>query len=357
MKSRKSHLLAAGVLATATGAAHGAYEKIIDLDGITAGTGNIQAPSFVIDGDTGYFVTSFVGALGPAVTKVEGLGSTNTQSVLADGLSLTAAGARSFGASATGMDLVGDSLIMFDTSSDAIYDIGTSLPNSARQIVSEAELDAYADPSRGNPLFGVSDRTGTYFFESGSDTLATITDPSVLAAELSAADIGAITGGTALNGLTKIGDELFFGAQGAVFAYDVTSGASREVLSSADFDAATGASGGALISNTSMFAAPDGHIYFVDSALDGIFGFDPDDPTGTLEAVLTEAQLNAGPAFDGASNPFIADLGWLNGELAFLVSLDNPVQEGGVYAIPEPSSLALLAIGALTIGCRRRRSA
>lgn len=157
-----------------------------------------------------------------------------------------------------------------------------------------------------------------------------------------------------LVGVARIGSKIYFGASTgttrSIFSFDTATSTSAVALAGTSITGVTGVTTGTTQNSflaPAFFAAPDGKLYFYDNTSNGILSFDP--AGGSVASVLTSAQLVAGPALTSTVN----GLTWHNGNLAWSVSAGA---NAGVYAIPEPAALGLLAPVAAVAFRRNRRA-
>ncbi len=369
----KTMTVATLALALATNAASATgYVQVASFSDINFdSSANDALVTGTVVGDDGYFLIK--GGDGQRLVKIADLGGAKTGSNFAT--NFTSLGDVSQDAAGI-LESFGSTLYLNDIANDAIYTFSTTGPNetAASEFLKEADGDAYAvitptnssgPPTTWNPLFGSVDPTdGSYVvYDSNTDSVARITSGS---ASLVLRDAGATPSLT-----TVIGDDIPAGLtvtdNGLLVFGDPTGGATEEIvifdpskpndpvktITEADIlPVSTGTDVG--FTNTGFFFAPDGRVYFYQNGtVDSIMSFDPDDddPASTLELVIAEAALDAGPA----NSSFVSSLTWYNGNIAWIQTLSAGGQVAGLYAIPEPTTLALLGLGGLVM--LRRRAA
>ncbi|MEM7576960.1 MAG: PEP-CTERM sorting domain-containing protein [Planctomycetota bacterium] len=349
-------------------AASANYVLLADDDTIFAGSGNTLLNAFAGDGTDAYVVVT--GGSDAAIHKVTGAGTSNTVAPQVDSATLSSITGRTT-YSAAYFDLVGNVLASGEIAGDQLYLYGLPTTNNGVVFADEASLDAFAGGSGGVFFGGVDQSNGVaYFYESRTDGIVASTGINSFATTVADTDLTALTGDDTISGLAAANGVLYFGnAAGSgntegLYSWDLGTGTGSTLVSAAQADGILGGTTGINPTNTSFFAAPDGNIYFFDTGYDAILSFDPTDALNTLQVVLSQAQLLAGPgnsgvatSSNGPSIGTVADLGWVDGQLAFLIDNDSTVtgELGGLYAIPEPATAALLGLGGLAM--LRRRSA
>jgi hypothetical protein len=164
-----------------------------------------------------------------------------------------------------------------------------------------------------------------------------------------------IVGNNAVAAFTVDGPLIIFGdsTNHSIYSYNTSNGAFNTLLTQAQIASVNGTSSEAFTA-TGMFYGPDGNVYYDEAnstTNKDIMEFNPLNPTGTLTTVLTGAQLLAGPA----DSTIVSDFTWNNGEIAWTNASTAPGAVEGIYAVPEPGSLSLLAAAGGMLTLRRRR--
>ncbi len=305
-------------------------------------------------GDTAYSIVR-AGAASPYhsyVIKTTDLGGTPTSVALTDTAGPAWAGMGvDYILPGNTLAFVGNDLMFSDTRSHQLYkvDMTTGTPSV---YLSRAQLMAQTGGARMAVNNGVTPWGEFVFYEPDTKQVFVTTGPGSVSLLISSTELQNAQGNmTVSGGLTyDASNNLYWGntTSRSMWRRD-TEGAITEILSTADITAVTGAA------NTGfgdIFYAPDGLVYFRDTTAKAILSFDPTAavPASTLAFVLTQAQLEAGPAGTGIVDP----LSWYAGtnNLAF-----STISQGnqGYYSIPEPAALALLAFGSLVLVRRRMR--
>lgn len=226
-------------------------------------------------------------------------------------------------------------------------DLGTGV---VTEVVSTADLQTVVSSPTANysAVFEVTSDGTIYAVESDTDQLVAISAGNVASIEINAADFAAALGGTSIGGIGVAGDILYLGSNSSdtLVAWNTATNMASTVLTTAEIEAVTDDIDGS-VGFGDILAGPDGLVYFYESDADYLLAFDPSDPVGSLKAVVTEADFDAGPSSDT-----INQLAFWNGSIAF-----TDTGEGFYSVVPEPASLLLTMCLVSGAALRRRRAA
>ncbi|MEM7624284.1 MAG: PEP-CTERM sorting domain-containing protein [Planctomycetota bacterium] len=349
-------LCAALTVALASGAASSQYVQLADLPTINGGDGTILISGTIV-GDTGFAMLSGSGL--QRIVKIEDLGGANIVSELTSTAALnTALGEVPSGISGT-LLASGSDLIILENTTDQIVKID-QMTGAASLLVDDTTLDGLPGVSGAATVsFGdVNPTTGNvFFYEGDTDSVYEVTGTNAVSVVLSDTELASITGDDTPGGLGVDGSGvLYFGQSTSpenVSFFDPSDMSSGTLITEADVLAAQGSGTDIGISSTAFTVLSDGSVVFANTGTpDNFVSFDPADPAGTLAIVLSEAELLAGPAAVDAAiafSEFDGEVAWFN-----LSAAGGGVP--GIYAVPEPTTAALLGLGGLAM-MRRRRSA
>lgn len=248
--------------------------------------------------------------------------------------------------------MVGDDLMFGDVRSDQVYKVNKNTGAMSVYVSKATLVGLYGTSVNVSTNNGVSPAGEYVFYESNSRNIVITTGQDSVSTLISSADLTNNTGtNTVAGGLTYDGSgKLYWGSTlagdgGGLWAWD--GGAYGQVLKRSEITSVTGA---ASIGFGDIFYAPDGLMYFRDTSARAILAFDPASPASSLQVVLDEAGLIAGPAATAFVDPFSWYAG-TNGLAFATIGSGNK----GYYALPEPGALLLLGLGSLLLV--RRRSA
>ncbi|MEM9345806.1 MAG: PEP-CTERM sorting domain-containing protein [Planctomycetota bacterium] len=326
------------------------YEQIFALSDINPSSPDAGIFGVASIGGNFVFTTAFGDAnendiiQGPPFTTV----IDNSGVLIANGNATGIAGGQFYANSAT-------TSVFVDTNSDSIFTLDVQNNTLVREK-SNAEIIAFTGLTSSSQQIdqGVLDSDGNLLFYNGSSdsiislspggTLSTFASDSDLTSGIGTDIVRSMVSDTA-NQILYIGstatDEIYsLDYSGDTFVYST-------VLANADLEAFTGST---TFGPNNLFFAPDGLVYFYDSSSDGIYSFDPGDALNSLTLVIDDDALIDGPG----GTAVLGGLVWVDGEIGWWVSRTFNGSVAGVYAIPEPSSLALLGLGGLLVTRRRR---
>ncbi len=309
---------------------------------------NSQHYSWVIDGDTSYHMLGTAARL----VKVNNLSGVQTSTELMSNAAWQIANGGSSGATSFyGLGQSGNYIQWSDSTTDAVWRVDKT-SGAITSYVSNAQILAYQQgfyPAQtGASLLTPAAVTPTgehVFYESTADDILMTTGPGALTTVATAADLTAVQGNSSISGGMgfDVNGDLYWGNNTNDAMYKYSGGTISEVLTQANIIAVTGGSAAGFGAVEGI--SPDGMVYFYETSSDDILKFDPADPATSLSIVLTKDDLLASP---GASST-VYEIGFYNDMFAY-----NNNGTRGLYYIPEPTSLALLALGGL-VGLRRRR--
>lgn len=347
MKNATEVLAALAILCAATPAWAVGYVELAPWSVV----GNGGAGShfcMAIEGQTSYHNLSISNA---RITKVQNLNGVQTSTELLSNAAWYAAngGASSNMSTWYSLGISGDYLQFAETGTDAIWRVDKNT-GAITPYVSNAAIASYLGLAETAQLLAqheVAPDGEHTFYEGKSDYILKTTGTDALTTLVSAAQLSTATGNTAVSGgLTYASNgDLYWGNNTSDNIWKLVGGTGTdivEVLSTSDIVSVTGVAGPGF---GDILAAPDGTVYFYETTSDSIMRFEAANPAITLEIYVSEAELIAGPMGSDA----VVSLAMYDGKLAW-----HRFNDYGLYVVPEPSVLALLAMGGLTLIRRRR---
>ena len=343
--------LAIALIAALPSYASAQYVQVYDLAAASDGTGQ-TIDSIISDGTTTY---NLIRATSPTagdgfITKVTdaGGGSQATSILMTSAQYGSVAGATANLGGFYGVDLVGDDITFVNFFDNAVYQVD-KVSGTPTQVTDATLIGAFTgvapnliSANTANPA------GGAVLYDSITDTILAVDSAGALSTFVSNADLMTTQGNDTIgSGMAMIGSEVYWGDSTSDGLYKSSGGVGSPVLTQAQIIAVTGETGAGF---GDIFAAPDSLIYYYDSTADSILSFDPANAASTLSVVLSESQLNAGPA----NTDSVGNLSWFKGGIAWAQTAGSGGRIPGYYAIPEPSSMLLLGLGMVTLVSRKR---
>ena len=315
---------------------------LIPWNTINGSGSSTQNYGWVLDGTTSYHA---LGATGRITKVTDFAGTPVTTELMSSATWQTASGGTGMTAF-YGFGMSGNNLQFSESASDAVWRVDKT-SGALTSYVSKSQIQSFTGsaPSLGTQ-FAVAPN-GEHVFRDGTSLgFLTTTGPGTVAWLVTSTDLSNLMGNTNVSGGFgyDLSGSLYWGSgtSGAIYKR-AADGTLSQVL---DQTALSSVAGSAVTSFGAFEGiSPDGWVYFFNNSGKNIMKFNPASPASTLAMAITTADLLASP---GASST-VYELGFYNGNLAY-----NNNATKGIYMIPEPMSLALLALGGL-VGLRRRR--
>ncbi len=323
----------------------GSYTEVHSWATIVNGNGSGSHFAAISDGANTYHLLTLNSK--PAITKVDAFGNATTlvspsQWQTASGLT----GITSF----YNLGLEGDNLLFAESSSDNVWSVNIN-SGAITTWATKSAISSYLniDMSSVALLANATSYNGDYYFyEGNSDSILKVNSSGILSNYLTQAqldelsDAGSLSGGLAFDSQGNIiwGDA----TNDSLYSWNNISQVSEQVLSASQIAAVTGSSKAAF---GDILQGIDGLVYFYETVSDNILSYDPSAPASTLNIVLSEADLLAGPA----ASDSVYSLAWYNDNLAFNVNGTK-----GFYVVPEPATVIILAGGSMLSLARRKRA-
>lgn len=342
-------------------AAEASYIQLVDRDTINGGD-NTTLISGTIVGTTGFAMLS--GGGNHRIVRIDDIGGTNSISVLTNTAAInTALGLTPNGISGT-LLASGSDLIILENTTDQVVKIDQST-GVASLLLDDATINALPGVSgEASILFGdINPVNGNpYFFEADTDSIIQVTGVNQVTFEFSSNLLAAVTGDDTPSGLAIDENGVFYFGQNSgtenasFFAFSGPLG--QTLFTESDIQAAQGVLGDTTFSSTAFTVVGDKVVFANTGSPDNFISFDADPTTAlaSLEVVLTEQELLAGPASSDAAVAFTS----FNGNIAWVNLLNGPNNAvAGFYAfVPEPgSALLTIVMASLAAIGRGRRGA
>lgn len=353
---RLTKLAVALALAALAAGSSQAYVELIDFDTVGGGLPVDRIYSHAFENvDTVYaqlWGGSSVGG-GKEIVKLTRSASGWDRTVLMDTAAWTAASGASGLTTFHGFNVVGNYVQFADSSSDAVWRVD-KMTGAVNSYVSEAAIQAHTGQSSAQLLtpYVVASGGETIFYEGQSDSILMTIGPNSLFTLVSEPLLTATFGNSSVSGgmaLDPAGN-LFWGNNTSdSLAMRSSAGMLSWALTTGDITAVTGEAAAGI---GAMKYGGDGRVYFNETTSDTIMTFNPADPAGSLNILLTNAELVGGPA----GSDSVGTMSWFDkGDGTAGVTWAKISGTGGIYFVPEPGMMALFALGAVGFFRRSRR--
>lgn len=334
------------------GSVQGQYVQLADLPTINGNDGTILISGTIVGNDA-YAMLSGGGL--HRIVKIADVGGANSVSTLTNTSDLnTTLGTVPTGISGT-LLASGGNLLILENTTDQVVQID-QMTGAASLLLSNSALDTAIGNTGPSVQFGaVSPVTGNpYFYEADTDAIYEVTAVDTVVSVVDAATLTTVTGDSTPGGLAIDNSGVLYFGQSTdpenVSFLDLSGPTSGTLITEADVLAVQGAGTDIGISSTA-FTFVNGNLVFANTGTpDNFVSFDPADPAGTLAIALSEGALLSGPAASAAAIAFSS----FNGNLAWFNLSSGGGGVPGIYAVPEPSTLALVVALVVPFALRRR---
>ena len=253
-----------------------------------------------------------------------------------------------------------------ETSSDSVWQLYIA-DGTLTQVISGSQIASHTGQSSTQLLaYYDTGLDGTWYgYEGKSDSFLHVTSNGTLETYITKAELNTLTGdySTSISGgITFDGSSrMIFGNSGSdsIYAWDESQPAGSEgsvLLSLADIIAVTGETSSSF---GDIYYAPDGMVYFYERSSWSIMRFDPTDAAATLEYVLTQGELEAGPMVTTSSSltNACAQFSWYGDDMLVWTPVSTYITPGlfgvTVASVPEPSTAILLFLSLASLAFRR----
>lgn len=321
--------------------------------------GSTGAPNFLgatIDGTTAYNVISGTNvSTFHGLTKVTGLGGSKSNSVLVSQSAWDTANG------GTPTSIGGGQVFDIGTQLQVADNVGTGTDSVYRINKSDGAITKYATAANFPAGASTINFLGSGVLSTGEAALYDNANKRILATTgansgielISKTEFETAFGASATINAFAVGasDVVFIGDNNGdrILRYNPADDSNAVVLTTANITTVTGGATAGFLTNA-VYAAPDGRIYFYETVVDSIMSFDPSNPVATLTTVLDATALAAGPS----NSTQVQNFAWYNGNIAWTQTIGSGGQVQGIYAIPEPATLGLIAMSGIGLLRRRR---
>jgi hypothetical protein len=330
-------------------AAHAGYVQVLTFEQVNAGGASTAHNGTLIDGTTAYNFMANNDA--GRITKTINVDGTPTTTELMSTATWTAASGKTNLSGWYGYGFSGDYIQFAETGSDAIWRVDKTT-GVVTSYVTDTQIYTHTGQASAQILspHTVGPDGEHYFYEGKSDSILRTNGLGVVETYIGDTQLTAVAGNDSVGGGITFdgGGNLIWGSNSSDAIYSWNGASGSTLLTTANI---TDVTGGTAAGFGDIFYAPDGNVYFYDTSSDGILSFNPSDAANTLDFVLTEAELLAGP---GASDS-VGQLEWYDGNIGWCHVSASALK--GFYATPEPNVIILLLTSLLGLALGRRRMA